>query len=298
MHAGDGQLRRFYRIPRHAFTLIELLVVVAIIAVLASMLLPAIQKANTKTRGIQCMNNLRQVGLASIMYTHDNNERLLFSSSDPDKPATMAATWMNGFMDFNPGNASNWDVETDIKASPLWPYCGNAASIFKCPADQSKIRPSTGPYQGTLVPRVRSISMCLWFGGFGGKLDMTEEGLSSPPWRLYLRASDLVNPGPAQTCLLWDQREDSINYGNFAITMTGYPDHPELTQFSMDFPGSYHNQAGGLSFADGHSEIHRWLDPRTTPPITPNSTKLWVDSISPNNKDIIWLQQRGTRRIQ
>jgi len=140
--------------------------------------------------------------------------------------------------------------------------------------------------------------MSLWFGGFGGALNIGS-GAASPPWRLYLSLSDLIEPGPTQTCLLWDQREDSINLGNFLINMTGYPDMPQQTMFQQDYPASYHNRAGGLSFADGHAEIHRWLDARTTPRVRPDTD--WLSAIgatmSPNNKDIIWLQERATRKI-
>lgn len=112
--------------------------------------------------------------------------------------------------------------------------------------------------------------------------------------------NDVVDPGPSSTLVFWDQREDSINFGNFFVDMTGFPDKPNLTLFNGDMPASYHNRAGGLSFVDGHAEIKRWLDPRTTPPVKKNST--WTRTAghipSPNNSDIIWLQERATRRIK
>ena len=99
------------------------------------------------------------------------------------------------------------------------------------------------------------------------------------------------------TWVFIDQREDSVNFGNFVTQMTGYPNNPNQTQFFYDFPGFYHGDAGGLSFADGHSETKRWLDPRTMPPLVKGkmNTSLQTTVPSPNNKDIIWLQQRATR---
>ena len=292
---GSGQARLGRRVG--GFTLIELLVVIAIIAILAGMLLPVLGKAKAKGQGIQCMDNFRQLTLAWLMYTHENRDRLLFASAKD--AATERATWVTGTMDFDPNNSSNWSVEQDIKKSPLWPYCGNTAGIFKCPSDKSMIRPAFGPLKGQRVPRVRSISMSLWFGGFGGELNLGS-GAASPPWRLYFSLSDLVEPGHSQTCLFWDQREDSINLGNFLINMTGYPDSPQQTRFRQDYPGSYHNRAGGLSFADGHAELHRWVDPRTTPRLKPDSSWLFDlgTVLSSNNRDIIWLQERATRRIR
>ena len=149
---------------------------------------------------------------------------------------------------------------------------------------------------------MRSTSMNLWFGGFGGTLSTGDDGASSPPWRLYLRDGDLVEPGPGQTALFLENRQDSIGSGGFGINMSGWPDHSELTRWYQNLPASYHNRAGGLSFADGHCEFRRWMDPRTTPPINPRgrfdegSQALFQSQ--PTNRDIMWLQERATRRSQ
>lgn len=280
---------------RGGFTLVELLVVLGVMVILAGLLLPAVVKAKTKGQGIQCMNNHRQLILAWRMYNEDNADRLLYASPSPYFGDTSKDpfTWVLGFMDFDPDNVSNWDVEHDIKRSPLWPYCGKSAGIWKCPADRSRVKPSSGPFQGQSVPRVRSMSMNLWVGGFGGE----DGGLSDGGvWRVYLKADEMVDPGPARTFVLLDMREDSIDIGNFATDMRGWPDQPAIAGF-YDLPASYHNCAGGLSFADGHSEIRRWLDGRTMPPLV--SGGLIPDVVaSPANPDIRWLQERCTRRIE
>src|SRR5262249_21881000 len=123
------------------FTLIELLVVIAIIAILAALLLPALAKAKAKGQGITCMNNHRQLALAWKMYTDDNKDVILYASwDDPANNPKNAYAWMTGALDFEPSNASNWDINQDITKSPMWPYCGKAPGIFKCPADYSKVK--------------------------------------------------------------------------------------------------------------------------------------------------------------
>ena len=88
-------------------------------------------------------------------------------------------------------------------------------------------------------------------------------------------------------------RPDSIDIGNFAPRMTGWPNQPALYGY-YDLPGFYHHFAGGFSFADGHSEMHRWRDTRTTPPLSEDHNVADQFS-SPNNTDVAWLQEHATR---
>ncbi len=279
-----------------AFTLIELLVVIAIIAILAGLLLPALITSKLKAQGIQCMNNHRSLMLAWRMYNDDNSDKILYASpGDWIEPNSEQYTWVNGWMTFDGSNPSNWDINQDITKSPLWPYCGQSAAIWKCPADKSYVN-----VNGQTLPRVRSMSMNLWVGGFAG----TDGGLSGgtgwvrggSPWRVYLRTSEMIDPGPSKTFVFLDMRPDSIDIGNFAPNMSGWPDQPGSIGF-YDLPGFFHHRACGFSFADGHSEIHRWQDDRTMPPLA-QQNEIFDQYSSPNNPDVLWLQDRSTRRLQ
>jgi prepilin-type N-terminal cleavage/methylation domain-containing protein len=282
--------------PPAGFTLIELLVVIAIIGILASLLLPVLVTAKLKTQAIQCMNNHRSLMLAWHMYNNDNSESLLYASPDAwNSPQVLPYVWVLGWMNFDPNNPSNWDVNQDIAKSPLWPYCGNSAAIWRCPADKSTVT-----VNGQKVPRVRSMSMNLWVGGYGGTADTLSGSdfatRGGNVWKIYLKTTDMNDPGPSKTFIFLDMREDSIDIGNFAPDMRGWPDHPEQEGF-YDLPGSYHHRAGGFSFADGHAEIKHWRDDRTMPPLVMEG--LIPDQYpSPNNLDVLWIQERSTRRIQ
>lgn len=281
----------------HGFSLLELLVVIAIVTVLAALLLPVLHLGRLKAAGLGCLNNHRQLALAWRMYSDDNNEQLLYASGVWPYTANDSDVWVSGWINHDPNNRSNWDVEQDITKSPLWPYSGKAPAIWKCPADHSTITTADGVRR----PRVRSMSMNIWVGGFRG----TDQGLSGSAdgwapggskWRVYLKATDMVDPGPTRTFVFLDMREDSIDVGNFAPDMTGWPDQPQSIGF-YDLPGNYHHRANGFSFADGHAEIHRWRDERTMPPLVRDG---YVPDMfrSPANRDVLWLQEHSTRLRQ
>lgn len=276
---------------RPAFTLIELLVVIAIIAILAALLLPALAKAKQKAQGIGCMNNSRQLLTAWRMYTDDNSDILLFSygSLPTDQPYVWSgpASATLDEDDANPTIQGNWDYANTIEKSPMWPYCGKSLGIWHCPADSSYgINP-----QGQRVQRPRSMSMSNWVGGNGddpGNGYRGNWGLTAN-YKVFRKLSEMLQPGPSLTFVLLDERQNSINDGYFVVQMDGYNGAPNFSEEIVDFPASYHNNAGGFAFADGHSEIHKWTDGRI---IHPANIAITPD---PNSHDVFWLQYHSTR---
>jgi prepilin-type N-terminal cleavage/methylation domain-containing protein/prepilin-type processing-associated H-X9-DG protein len=262
------------------FTLLELLVVVAIIALLASLLLPALAKAKGKGQSIYCLSNLKQLDLGWLLYAHDNNDRLPYNLGATEIKKILARgehyNWANSVL--------NWELDSDntnralnVEAA-LGTLVGRNSRVFKCPVDTvvSSIQRRSGWSE-----RSRSFSMNAMVGDAG---EFTQSGINinNPSYVQYMKLNEIS--APSETFVMIEEHPDSVNDGYFL-------NRAEEGTWT-DLPASYHDGAANLSFADGHAEKHRWTDASTKRPAKPDAAGLPLALKVNERSDFYWLARR------
>jgi hypothetical protein len=258
---------------RHAFSRIDALAVCGALTLLGGLLLPVLANTQVQGRAAVCGANLNRLQRAWTQYANDNDGFL-------PRAAGGTMNWVSGWMQLNgEPDSTNTLYLLDPRHAQLGLYTGDAR-LYRCPADPSTV--PLGPVVDgvrTLVPRVRSYAISSAMAG--------DSIWVSPPYITFTRIHEIVNPAPSEALVFLDEHPGSINDGHFAISLPN-------TGTIVDVPGSHHDRAGTVSFADGHTELHPWQDTRTTPPF--RGSELTLNFKSPGNPDLAWILARTSSR--
>lgn len=269
------------------FTLIELLVVLAVIAILAALLLPALAKARERAEAIACLNNTHQLALAWQLYADDHEGRLAYNLGMSGASGRTNANWVN--------NVMTWDLSSDntnlatLTGASLGRYQSGATAIYRCPADRalSSLQRAAGWDR-----RIRSYSMNAMVGD-AGNFSTNGVNVNNPAYKQFFKMTQI--PRPSEIFVFLDEHPDSIDDGYFLNKAPSYVtgsvaggsgySHAQW----IDLPASYHNNSAAFSFADGHSSLHHWLQASTSRPPLPDAANLPLTVSTGQSEDFNWV---------
>jgi prepilin-type N-terminal cleavage/methylation domain-containing protein len=229
------------RAKRDGFTLIELLVVIAIIAILAAMLLPALAAAKRKAYATQCISNVKQLQLGWIVYAGDFGDAMM-----PNSPLNASGVnWCGGEAEGWSAADANINV-TLYRTNLMSGYMSGQLGVYRCPADQ--IPSDNGQ-------RLRTYSMQ---GQVGGTLQYQSNA------KTYQKMGQITGfPGPSDMIIFLEDSPCEQIFDGWVQINNAYGATPGTYAGSASFPdpiGNLHKYAAGFSFADGHAEIHKWVN--------------------------------------